>query len=312
MTDRKDRGAPLALIGSCFTDIKGFADGPYDPVGRNPGTVETFSGGVARNVAENCLNLGQSVRFISMCDAGPSGDAMMAELSRKGADLSAVLRPESGGNGLWVAVFDENGELAGSISQQPDYGLLAGHLESLGDGLLDGCGALLLEMDLNAGIAETCIRQAQERGVPVYAIVGNLSVIRERKDLLSRCACFVCNEIEAGKLFGCELSGLLPEQILSRVREGARLLHIPAIVVTLGGDGAVYFDASTGLSGHCPAVKTDIVDTTGAGDAFFSACVCALCLGRRLDEAVVLGTELASVVIAGKENTCPPMPAFFS
>ena len=60
----------------------------------------------------------------------------------------------------------------------------------------------MLEVDLNETIAEMIIRLANEHGKDVYSIVGNMSVILARKDLIRQTKCFICNEVEAAKFFG--------------------------------------------------------------------------------------------------------------
>ena len=305
-----DNGSIL-LIGTCFTDIKGFPYGKYDPVGRNLGAVEYFSGGVARNVAVNCANMGYVVKFVSMTDAGATGDRMLEQLRSAGCDVSDVIRPESGGSGVWLAVMDETGNVVGSISQQPDLAMLERHVRSLGAGITDGCRALMLEIDLNETIAEYCVSQAEQAHIPVYAIVGNLSVACSRKDLLSRCRCFICNRTEAEKLFGKSLEPEVSRMIRTVVTETERL-GVDQMVVTLGEEGSVWFDHTTGSSGHVPARRTHVVDTTGAGDAFFSACICALIEGADLEKACRLGTELAADVISSKENSCRPCRGFIT
>ena len=292
----------LALIGTCFTDIKGYPDGIYDPVGRNVGMIEYFCGGVARNVAQNCSVIGKVVRFVSMCDAGAAGDAMLEELSKNGVDLSGVIRPEKGGCGVWLAVMDERGQVAGSISQQPDVDMLERHVRSLGDGILDACGALLLEIDLSPAIAEYCVGMAERRGVPVYVIVGNLSVLRQKTELLSRCRCLICNEAEAGALIGNDFAGLDENVIAADAARWADSVGLPPFVVTLGSRGAVCCDRMSKSTGCVPAVETTVVDTTGAGDAFFSACVCALTDGLTLVDACRRGASAAACVISSKEN----------
>ena len=76
------------------------------------------------------------------------------------------------------------------------------------------------------------------------------------------------------------------------------------MIVTLGSRGAVYAQPGVG-AGLCPAIETEVVDTTGAGDAFFAGAAIGLTYGKTLAESCEIGTRLASSVIATKENVCP-------
>ena len=80
--------------------------------------------------------------------------------------------------------------------------------------------------------------------------------------------------------------------------------NIPRMVVTLGMDGAVYAEQGKG-SGFCPPQKVDPIDTTGAGDAFFSGVAIGLTYGKTLEEACDIGTRLAVSVILTKDSVCP-------
>jgi pseudouridine kinase len=48
-----------------------------------------------------------------------------------------------------------------------------------------------------------------------------------------------------------------------------------------------------------------MVDSSGAGDAFFSGIVAGLVRGIPLDQAVIIGTKIAGWVIESPENNCP-------
>ena len=76
------------------------------------------------------------------------------------------------------------------------------------------------------------------------------------------------------------------------------------MVVTMGEQGAVYARAN-GESGMVPAKKVDVIDTTGAGDAFFAGTVIGLTYGKTLAEACEIGSRLAASVICISENVCP-------
>jgi pseudouridine kinase len=92
------------------------------------------------------------------------------------------------------------------------------------------------------------------------------------------------------------MASILQEKVLQA--------EIPAMVVTMGAQGAVYADCS-GLSGCCPARKVQVKDTTGAGDAFCAGVSIGLTYGKTLGEAVEIGTYLAASVITSSENVCP-------
>ena len=82
------------------------------------------------------------------------------------------------------------------------------------------------------------------------------------------------------------------------------LRQIPSIVVTMGGEGAVYADCK-GNKGIYPARKVVVRDTTGAGDAFFAGVAIGMTYGKELKEAVEIGTRLAASVIITTDNVCP-------
>ena len=105
-------------------------------------------------------------------------------------------------------------------------------------------------------------------------------------------------------LFSEEYSALSPEEMAETLAERIRVANIPRMVVTLGGSGAAYAELD-GAHGVCPSIKVDVVDTTGCGDAFFSGVVIGLTYGKDLAEACLIGTRLATSVIATRENVSP-------
>lgn len=60
-----------------------------------------------------------------------------------------------------------------------------------------------------------------------------------------------------------------------------------------------------GSFGICPPINVAVVDTTGAGDAFFSGVTIGLTYGKTLGEACHIGARLASSVISTTDNVCP-------
>ena len=112
--------AHIIVVGTVFVDCKGFSAVRYDPHGRNVGSVKFVHGGVGRNVAENIGRLGLPTSLVSSVDKGSIGNDVVERLTASGVGASYLARTDTGGMGMWLAVMDENGELAGSISQMPD------------------------------------------------------------------------------------------------------------------------------------------------------------------------------------------------
>ena len=283
----------MLVVGAIFVDVKGFARNQYMPLERNVGDVQVVAGGVCRNVAENLSMLGYQAEFVSMVDDNGIGAQVRGELAQLGVNVTHVIAAPKG-MGMWLAILDENGNLAGSISRQPDFTALEAYLREKGDEIVAATDGLVLEFDMNAEISGLVMALAKKHNKPVYSIVGNMGVILKHPEYLHDVSCFICNEMEAGRLFREDLTAATPEETLRALRKGSVLVGIPAMVITMGPRGAVYVDNITGEFGYCPPMDVEVVDTTGAGDAFFTAAVAALMGGAPLSQAVQAGTRLAS------------------
>ena len=261
-------------------------------------------------MAENFGSLGMPAQFVSSIDRTAVGQDVRRQLAESGIDTRYVVEGENA-MGLWLAVFDENGDLAGSISHQPDFSALEALIRGQGDAIVSACENIVLEIDMNESIAGRVLDLAQRHGKKVYVIVGNMGIILRRPEFLRRVDCFICNEIEAGRLFGRDLNGLDPAAMMRFLPGAVQAAGIPSMIVTMGPRGAVYYDSRSREIGACPALPCRLIDSTGAGDAFLSGAVMALTRGLPLKSAVRAGAKLASVVIQRVENASPPIAGFF-
>ena len=276
----------------------------YDPQGRNVGSVKFVHGGVGRNVAENIGRLGLPTSLVSSVDKGSIGNDVVDRLAASGVGSTFLARTDAGGMGMWLAVMDENGELAGSISQMPDLQGMENSLSLMGEAMMEQATHVALELDLNERITRQVLKLAKKKAKPVYGLPGNLEVVMKAPDVLDGLALFVCNHIELGRLCGEDFSDADAEKILMRLPQVTKKMGLQALVVTLGARGSVYYDAANEEPGFQPALPVKVVDTCGAGDAFFSGALAGLARGEKLAAAVVTGTEVAACTIQSAENNC--------
>lgn len=293
----------IVVIGAAFMDIKGFPQDNYIPIGRNVGRVEYIHGGVARNVVEDIANVELRPTYVGIVDDSPMGDAVVKKLRNHKVNCDYVMTIPDG-MGTWLAVFDNNGDVAGSISKRPNMLPLCDLLEEKGDEIFAAADSVVLECDLDKVLVKKVLELAKKHGKKIFALVSNISLAIERRDLLKQFDCFICNKQEAGMFFIDDYTDKSREEMRGILAGKVMQAQIPAMVVTLGAEGAVYADMN-GESGHCPAIEVLVKDTTGAGDAFCAGVSIGLTYGKTLRESIEIGSQLAASVITSSENVCP-------
>ena len=293
----------IVVIGTTFVDIKGFPNDVYLPTGRNAGTVEYVHGGVARNVAEDIANVELRPTYVGIVDDTPMGKGVLDKLQRHKVNTDYVaVRPD--GMGLWLAIFDNNGDLAGSISKRPCADAILEMLEEKGNEIFSQSETAVLQVDLQLPIVKKVIELCELHHTRLIGLVSNMSIAYDRRDLIQKYDCFICNQEEAGILFSDDYMSKTPAELETIIAERVEKAHIPSMVVTMGGQGSVFADRS-GSHGRCPARKVTVKDTTGAGDAFCAGVSIGLTYGKTMAEAAEIGTALAASVITSLENVCP-------
>ena len=293
----------IVVCGAVFVDIKGFPADVYIPDGRNAGHIEYIHGGVSRNVVEDIANLELRPTFLGIVDESALGDDVIRKLKRHKVNTE-YMQTIPNGMGTWLAVFDNNGDLAGSISQRPNLMPILSVLEEKGDEIISVCDSVVAEVDMDKVIIKKVIELCEKHHKKLYGVVSNMSIAVERRDLLRKFDCVICNQLEAGIFFMDDYSEKTPKELMEILAERLHAANIPSMVVTMGRAGAVYADRE-GQRGFCPAQKVQVKDTTGAGDAFCAGVSAGLTYGKTMEEAVEIGTRLAASVITSSENVCP-------
>ena len=293
----------IVVIGAVFVDIKGYPEAAFIPTGRNVGRVEQIHGGVGRNVAEDIANCELRPTFVGLVDESGAGADVIRKLKNHKVNTDYI-RATRDGMGTWLAVFDNDGDVAASISKRPDLLPIADILDRHGDEIFRDADSIIIEIDVDKEIVKRTFKLAKKYGKRVYAVVANMSIALERRDFLQSIDCFVCNILEAGILFAEDYSQKTSQEMVEIISQRVIAARIPSMIVTMGGEGAVYASMS-GEKGFCPARRVEVKDTTGAGDSFCAGAAIGLTYGKNLEESCRIGSQLAASVIVTSENVCP-------
>ena len=272
---------PVIVVGSVNVDL--VAAG-----GRMPRPGETVSmqrfaevqGGKGGNQASAAAALGARVHFVGAVGSDHRGEAARADLVARGVDVSG-LAVVDGSTGVAIILVDDDGE--NSIAIVPGAnGEVTPEAVEHALAAIDADDAVLvvcLEIPLASVVAAA--RAAAIRG---WRVVLNPAPAQQLPaELVAAAAVVTPNATEV------EVLGGVPALLAA----GAG-----AVVVTRGGEGAELHQ-SGGAPVHVAPSRADVVDTTGAGDAFTAALAVGLANRRRLADAVRWASAAGAIATEG-------------
>lgn len=166
--------------------------------------------------------------------------------------------------------------------------------------LLEKSGYLLTQLETNEDAVEKVISSAKRHGVQVILNPAPIQPFQE--NLFHQIDVITPNEVEASILTGVSVktreSALQAADVLLAKGVGS-------VVITLGKQGllAAKHDGHRFFDNY----DVDVVDTTGAGDAFSGGLVTALAEGKDLYEACAFGNVVSNLAVT-RMGTSVAMP----
>ena len=256
--------------------------------------VDFALSGNGGNVAAALGRLGVSVDLAGYSGADAVGDAFRVTLAELGVGLGRLPRHPSAGTGTSVIAVAPSGERTVLYVNGANACF---ELDAVPDEWLDGVrvvsvGAVYVLPQFAPDAVAALFRRARRRGV---VTVLNVCPVPERADLrsmgevLAETDVFVLNLDEGRQLAGAQE----PEAILRALEAQTR----GAVLLTLGADGCCLRRGRR--IEYVPAVPAEVVDTTGAGDAFVAGVIAGTLTGMALADAARLGCQVAAYAVTG-------------
>jgi ribokinase len=282
--------AALIVLGSANTDYTVLVDRhPLPGETLMGGELVIATGGKGANQALAAARAGAMPVFLGSVGDDGNGRAMLDALGSGGVDVSSVSVVDDAPTGIALITVSRDGENTIVVAAGANARVNAHEVEA-GIRAVAGAGTVLLaQLEIPLPAVRTAAETIDELG---GRTVLNLSPSREVPDaLLALCDPLIVNEAEAHDLTGLTIS--TPDEATAAA---ATLLgRCRSVIITLGGDGAVF--AAPGASGHRPAPRVTVVDTTGAGDAFAGAVAAELADGGDLTAAVERGVAAGAAAV---------------
>jgi ribokinase len=249
---------------------------------------QTSPGGKGANQACAVARAGARSVMVGAVGQDAAGTMLVEELARRGVELDQLLRLPDVESGGATVLVDDAGENCIVVTGGANAALTPEQVTAGLDAATD-VGLVLTQGELSVGCVEAAARWASDAGV---RFVHNLAPFRKvSADLLALCDPLVVNEHEAADLataLGEQPDS--PDALLTLLAS-----HCRSVVITLGSEGAVY--ASAAGSGGKKSERVEVVDTTGAGDAFVGAAAASLLTDDDLGRACAAGVAAGAAAV---------------
>lgn len=218
-------------------------------------------GGKGGNQAAAARLCGADVAMVARVGDDLFGPATIADLDAFGIDSSHVLLTAGVSTGVAPIFIDETGQNRILVVKGANDHLAPADVDRARD-LIGSSDVVILQLEVPLETVYHALDVASSLGVPSILNPAPAQSLNARR---ARSATYMIpNEIEAAVLNG-----------------GG---DFERVIVTLGSDGARYRSSSEAF--HVPAIEAEVVDTSGAGDAFIGSFAYCLASGDTVRDAI--------------------------
>lgn len=289
----------VLVIGSAGTNIKAIPHQDMQFGVSNLGHIRNSVGGVARNIAENLARLEVPTILLTALGRDLMAKRVLRTCTRAGIDCTHVRRVKGARTGTNLTVLEPGGDLVTAITDFEIIDYVDSDYLLENEALFASAQMIVIDATLTDDALATVFELAAQYSVRVSADPTTPALASRLCPYMSQLYLVVPNAAETAAL--CDSPG--PAHDRDTATQAARSLvaqgaHIA--VVTMGEDGLAYADGGGG--GFIRAIKTKVVDSTGAGDAFSGAAIFGLLNGVPVDEAMRLGITAASLTLESRHT----------
>jgi len=288
--------AKIVVVGSFNADLVAYLQRMPRPGETVPGDrFATSAGGKGSNQAVAAARLGADVTFI-----GRVGKDVFANLAyeiwdAEGVNRDFVSTDDEYATGVAPILVDSSGENMIVVVLGANSRLTAADIDAARERIA-AADVLVTQLEINLDMAGYALETAKQLGVATILNPAPAAAIPQ--SLIDLADYLTPNETELETLSGSAGDfAAAARTLLTRADQQA--------VVTLGAQGAQIVSGSESVA--IPTFFVDVVDTTGAGDAFNAGLAVALAEGKALAQAVRFANAAAALSVT-KPGAAPSTP----
>lgn len=259
--------ALVSVIGGANVDMSATLNDAFIAADSNPGHVEVGYGGVARNIAHNLSLLGARTQLLTVFGGDLFGGLLHDYCKQQGIDVHLSDRENSQRSGIYLCLNNHSGEMIAAVADTEIIRTITPEWLAKRSGELNLSDYIVADTN----ITEDSIRWLMEN-VTAPLFIDGVSTTKAHR---------VVNALRKAKLPYLHTLKLNLKEALA-VTETATYadaaqqlldLGVAHVYITLGAEGVYCRNAAE--EKLFPALPGEIVNTTGAGDAFLAGVIYA-------------------------------------
>ncbi|MRX07820.1 pseudouridine-5-phosphate glycosidase [Pseudoduganella sp. FT25W] len=271
----------------------------------NPATAEEVYGGVARNIAENLARLNLPVALLTALGDDGAGRNLQDHAEAAGIDTRGSLKLPDNATGTYTAILDDKGELVVALADMALYDHITPAFLASRQPQRSAAAMTVADLNLPADSITALLDSARGDNVPLVIVAVSQPKMARLPASLQGLRLLILNRGELETRAG---RALPTEADVRAACNEVRLQGAQDVIVTCGSQG-VYHTRGAELV-WLAAHQVDVVDVTGAGDAFSAAICWSLYQGSDdLTLACRRGLKVAAMTLESQETVSPVLAA---
>lgn len=296
-------GDYIVGIGAANVDVHGRSKKAINLHDSNPGHMNTSAGGVTRNVSENYARLGGNVKLITAVGDDVYADKIRSECIAAGIDISHIMKVDGHASSTYISVLDEKGDMFVALSDMSVIQeMTIDFLHSQGS-VIRGARLITCDPSLPLEVIEEILNLYSDE-IPVFVDPVSQAYANKIVDLIGKFHTAKPNLMETEILSGMKINS---RKDLYKAAERLLDKGLERIFVSLGSDGCFYMDRSGRQAEKKLKPIDNMVNATGAGDAFMAAVIYSYVNGFNLDKTLDYALAAGVAAISHEKTINPNM-----
>lgn len=238
----------------------------------------TVPGGKGANQAVAAARLGSSVNMVANVGNDAFGDELITNLKMNDVNTKYIAKSPRTATGIANILLSE-GDNRIIVVSGANHDVLPSRIDKIID-VIQASKMIILQLEIPIPTIDYILDVCVDLNIPV--LLNPAPAAGFQKHFMDKITYLTPNETECEQIFGTDIETALEK-------------YPNKLILTLGSQGARYFDGHQHV--FVKGFKTDVVDTTGAGDTFNGALAYGIVEELNLADAVKFANAAGSLSV---------------